>query len=127
MLKQVSLLLTCESGHVGISILISKKWFLFRQQKENQPSPHVTPRVCCHAQTGQSSARCILGHVRILLLISKKFLFWQRKENQPHLMSPLEYATMLKQVSLLLTCVSVRAYWDLDSHFKVVSVPAMER
>jgi hypothetical protein len=49
MLKQVSLL------RIGILILISK-WFLFRQEKENQPSPHVTPRVCRHAQTGQSFA-----------------------------------------------------------------------
>ncbi len=45
MLKQVSLLLTCVSGHIRILILISKR-FLFRQQKENQTSPHVTPRVC---------------------------------------------------------------------------------
>jgi hypothetical protein len=60
MLKQVSLLLTCVSGHVRILILISKR-FLFRQQKENQLSPHVPPRVCRHAQTGQSSA-----HLRVL-------------------------------------------------------------
>jgi hypothetical protein len=79
MLKQVSLLLTCVSGHIQILIFISKR-FLFRQQKDNQPSPHVTPQVCRHAQTGQSSA-----HLR------------------------------------------VRAYPDLDSHFKEVSVPSTER
>ncbi len=60
MLKQVSLLLTCVSGHFEILILISKR-FLFRQQKDNQPSPHVTPRVCRHAQTGQSSAHLRVG------------------------------------------------------------------
>ncbi len=68
----------CPSWHNGILILFSKR-FLFCKQK-NQPSPHATPRVCRHAQTGQSSAY-----------------------------------------------LRVRAYRDLDSHFKVVSVPATER
>ncbi len=90
MLKQVSLLLNCVSGHVRILFLISKR-FLFRQQKENQPSPYLTPRV--HLMSPLEYAAmlkqvrllhtCVWGHIRILIIISKWFLFRQQKENQP--------------------------------------------
>jgi hypothetical protein len=34
------------------TVPVPQHWFLFRQRKDNQPSPrHVTPRVCRHAQT----------------------------------------------------------------------------
>jgi hypothetical protein len=127
MLKQVSLLLTCVSGHVGILILISK-WFLFRQQKDNQPSTHVTARVCRHAQTGQSSARWVSGHVQNLLLISKRFLLRQRKENQPQLIPHVTPRVCRHaQTGQPSAHLRVLAYRDLESHFKVVSVPAPER
>ncbi len=57
--------------------------------------------------------------------ISSLFSYGREVPNL-HLMSPLEYAAMLKQVSLLLTYVP-RAYLDFDSLFKEVSVPATER
>jgi hypothetical protein len=121
MLKQVSLLLTCMSGHIGILILISKR-FLFRQQKENQTSPHVTSRVCRHAQTGQSSAHLSLGaypdldsHFKVVFV-----------ENQP---SPHVTPRVCRHAQTGQSSAHLRvwAYWVLDSCFKVVSVPAMER
>jgi hypothetical protein len=125
MLKQVSLLLTCVSGHIGILILISKR-FLFRQQKENQPSPHVTSRVCRHAQTGQSSAHLCVGACPDLDSHFKEVSV-PSTDREPTFTSCHPSVCRHAQTGQSSAHLCFGAYPDLDSHFKEVSVPAIER
>jgi hypothetical protein len=69
---------------------------------------------------------CMSGHIEILILISQ-LVFVPATEREPtftscHLSSMPDAQTGQSSAHL-----RVRAYPDLDSHFKVVSVPATER